>query len=337
LPPVTGPLFDGDGDLEFFGPAWVAEARAFLTTRVAEKAASLKGVSFSLAEVATNPPSHLAPAGHTLGWAIYLEDGQLRVETGDRQDTEQRVEFDYEDGVEIGRIVYSKMKPEDLETMKRLNQQSAERATRAGKQPSSAPKVPPPLVTTLLKLHDHMAKRTMPRYHAYSPKWVAVARAFVERQARLPEVAATLSGHTGSFTFCEQVNGPPKHLSPDGSPIGFFLRIKDGQATAGADIPEQCDVKIYLDYATNCPVASYVYSGRSKEEMKQFVKTTMSAVQKSAKQENNPNMDKATAKLFGKLMAAGEVGDNALHDILARRTKSAQATLNDTLPVMSKL
>uniref|UniRef100_A0A7S2CGY5 Uncharacterized protein n=1 Tax=Alexandrium andersonii TaxID=327968 RepID=A0A7S2CGY5_9DINO len=152
----------------------------------------------------------------------------------------------------------------------------------------------------------------------------------------MPEMAEVLGAHKGSFTFCEQTNAPPKHLSPDGSPIGFYLQIKDGKATAGAGIPEQCDVKLYLDYATNCPVSGYVYSGRSKEEMKEFAKT-MRAVQKSVKQEVNKGRDKATAKLFGELMAAGGVGENALHDILARRTKSAQATLDETLPPMSKL
>ena len=108
------------------------------------------------------------------------------------------------------------------------------------------PPLPPELQGHLVKLHDTLAKRTMPHFEPFSEGWASVADGFARRQARTPhrtppnpqpalpccsaccavpvvapapaepalsqaehpDVAADLKGHRGKYTFCEVPHSP---------------------------------------------------------------------------------------------------------------------------------
>ena len=319
-------LFEGDGDLEFLSKEWVAEGEKVLQQLAKEFASSIKNVTFSITECAFAPPGHLLrEEDHDIciGWSFWIENGQITVEDGGypSKPVDQRIEFDYEVAFPGVRMVYSTMKPEELKALAKA------RAKAAPKNGPKGPQTPPELQDMLMKLHDTLAPRTMPRFDAYSKEWITVLNGYLQKKVQIaskdPVMVEMMNNHKGQFIFCEKLTDPPLNVSSNGEPTGFYMKMKDGTLTGhrytlGSE-GDQADQMILMDYYVNNPVGGMVIEGRSEQSIKTFQENIMEPFQKLMKVDFNKQRDKPSQQLFGKLLEYGEM--ETLHDFLARHTR----------------
>lgn len=90
--------------VEFGSTAWIDAARRELEELTATHGES--GVRFSLCEVFTDAPTHLAPSG-TLAWHFYIDAKNVKVGTGEIDDATVTVRTDYQGVLPQARLVYT--------------------------------------------------------------------------------------------------------------------------------------------------------------------------------------------------------------------------------------
>ena len=97
-----------------------------------------------------------------------------------------------------------------------------------------------------------------------SPAWIAgIRKAFEDA------VQAAGDGAAGaSFSISETYTDPPRHLSQDGTPIGWHCRI-EGKTVQFEDRPaEDCAVRVVADYASLLPIVRLQYGTDPANAMK---------------------------------------------------------------------
>jgi hypothetical protein len=134
--------------VELFSREWLALAREFLELQVAAAGDRLDGVTFSVCEVLTNPPSHLAlPGTDTVSWHVIFLGPTVDVGFGEIDATFKNV-GDYEGTRPIAKTVYGD-RPDVLEERRK-------KRAEAG-----LPDVPEVLQPMMIAVHDHLARRTL--------------------------------------------------------------------------------------------------------------------------------------------------------------------------------
>jgi hypothetical protein len=146
---------DEEDKHELCSEAWVEAARVYLENALAQLGPEVEGARFSLCEVFTDAPPHLADgAGGQVGWWFTIDGPRVEVGHGVRHDVEPRVVVDYQSVLPLVRTLYSE-NPQAAEAARERRRKAVER----GEAPPF--RLPPPeLVPMLMGLHDHMAVRT---------------------------------------------------------------------------------------------------------------------------------------------------------------------------------
>lgn len=90
--------------VEFAGPAWIEKARLVLEELVAEHGE--EGKLFSVCEVFTDAPYALA-ANRVLAWHFYIDGREVRVGTGEADNTNVKIRADYTKTLPNARLVYT--------------------------------------------------------------------------------------------------------------------------------------------------------------------------------------------------------------------------------------
>ena len=135
------------------------------------------------------------------------------------------------------------------------------------------------------------------RHEFCSHDWIAVAREFIEQQAK----GADLTGI--SVTFNEVFTDPPAHLDPEGlGKIGWYLRIADNGIEVLPGVLAEADVRATVDYQTVLPAARRLSSDPPLDE------ETQKALAASIQREGDDSALRGLKWLSG------------LHDVLAVRT-----------------
>jgi hypothetical protein len=134
-----------DPSYEFASPEWIAEAAAYLPGAVAAIPQDLDGITFSLCEIYTDPPSHLADGADRIGWSMQIDGRDVKVLPGVRDDAEQKIVVDYGTCIPLAKAPYKEV---DHAPGKVLPDSEG------------PPRVPGVLVPTLVRFHNHMARHT---------------------------------------------------------------------------------------------------------------------------------------------------------------------------------
>lgn len=102
---------------EFGSPDWVGAVHDIVRDMLAGH--DLSGVTYSLSEEYTDPPTHLSPDGKSLGWHMEIGDGELRLGIGPRPGSMRQTRVDYAGVVPMALIVFEN-NPSGMDEVKRL-------------------------------------------------------------------------------------------------------------------------------------------------------------------------------------------------------------------------
>jgi len=80
---------------EFMSPAWLAALHGVISERVGRAAGAEPDMTFSVCEVALDPPAHLSPDGAPLAWCCKVVRGQVAFTARPADDVDLKVEGDY--------------------------------------------------------------------------------------------------------------------------------------------------------------------------------------------------------------------------------------------------
>ena len=133
--------------VDFAGPAWVDAAREVLEDLIATH--GTPDLKFSVCEVFTGAPAHVAPSG-TAAWYFYVDGDSVEVGSGERDDVDLRMGGEYEAALPGARTVYT---PEYL----------AEREKQAPDPDAPQPNIqgdPSILPPWIVELHNRLAPIT---------------------------------------------------------------------------------------------------------------------------------------------------------------------------------
>jgi hypothetical protein len=144
-----------DQRLEFISAGWIEAARTLLEREVAAKA-DLAAVSFSLCEVFTEAPPHLAGPAGVVSWYFRLQGGRIEVAAGDVP-AAVRVTGAYQAALGYAQIVYAAGAQSVTRQQRELKHRFGSDAfTVTGTVPATGP------VRELLNtLHEYMTARTI--------------------------------------------------------------------------------------------------------------------------------------------------------------------------------
>ncbi len=140
--------------LEFVSEGWIDEARRFLQAELSSRA-GLATVRFSLCEVFTDIPPHLAEGTTLVSWYLKIANGHLEVAIGDIP-ADLRVVAPYQVALEFAQIVYAA-------GAESIGRQQRELRHRFGADAFKVIGTVPdgPVREMLNALHEHMTARTM--------------------------------------------------------------------------------------------------------------------------------------------------------------------------------
>jgi hypothetical protein len=97
--PPAGPKY------EFCSPGWLAAYHGAMAACVAIAAVDTPDLSFSICELASDPPVHLSPDGQPCGFHCFVRDGVLeRFGAGDAAGVERKIVIDYAVMIDICRF-----------------------------------------------------------------------------------------------------------------------------------------------------------------------------------------------------------------------------------------
>jgi hypothetical protein len=314
---VLAAMADGIGDLTFMSDDWIDAAHDVLNVQVAKHADAIKDSgSFTLCEVAHNPPAYLR-LGPKLSWYAQFKDGDVEVGAGELPENECdfRVEGDHSILSNLARLQYPGRDPAVVARAQ------ARLAKLSKWKMHGSPSSHKALASVLASLHGEFAARTMPRFVFMTPEWVSTARHLLTTRAMSEKYADGLTDV--EYTFAEEFTHTPGYAFPDGSHGGFWVRCDRGSITVGAGpLPEAlgpADALTIGMYAPIVPVGRTVNSAMTEGEQAQQAEYATAAFRfdKVAKrrpvEQSSPSgkgdMPVALARIF-----------KPLHDLLSRRT-----------------
>ena len=133
---------------EFVSDEWVEQARMILKDLVSEF--GKETVNFSVCETFTNAPKKIDPSG-IVSWCFYIKGNSVKVARGKADDTDVKINFDYQKASNIAKIVYNE---EIIARQKEDIEKAREALAIAGKEF----KEPPDYLT---ELHNQLALVTV--------------------------------------------------------------------------------------------------------------------------------------------------------------------------------
>ncbi|PZQ58281.1 MAG: hypothetical protein DI570_18155 [Phenylobacterium zucineum] len=137
---------------EFMSPPWLAALHGIISERVSQVARREPGMSFSVCEVARDPPAHLSPDGASLSWCCRVTQGLVTFSLEPAEDVDLRVEGDYAALASLAPIVVD----DDPEAATRLREAS-DALVAAGRVRVSGAAVRP---ASIGSFHDAIARLT---------------------------------------------------------------------------------------------------------------------------------------------------------------------------------
>jgi hypothetical protein len=145
-----------DRRCEFLSPAWIDEARAFLTAQVSTSA-GLRDTRFALCESFRDAPPRLADARGRVVWHFAIRDGAVSAGAGELEAPDLEVNGSYQAALGHAQLVHA-AGPEAVARGQRELRHSwgAAGMTTTGQMPED-----PAIARLLGDLHDHMAARTV--------------------------------------------------------------------------------------------------------------------------------------------------------------------------------
>ena len=133
---------------EFVSNEWVDQAKIILEDLVSQF--GVEGVSFSVCETFTDAPKHIDHSG-VASWHFYINGCSIKVGKGKVEDTDVKINFDYQKASVIAKIVYNE---EIIARQKEDIEKAREALAIAGKEF----KEPPDYLT---ELHNQLALVTV--------------------------------------------------------------------------------------------------------------------------------------------------------------------------------
>ncbi|NKB98692.1 MAG: hypothetical protein GKR90_09410 [Pseudomonadales bacterium] len=310
-------MADGIGDLTLMSDEWVDAAKSILEQEVEKYRTHLSpNDTFTLCEVAKNPPAYLK-VGSQLSWWAKISGHEVEVGTGElgEEDCDFKASADHSILSNIARIQYTGNDP-DLVADALARLQSLTRWQIHGAMPEH-----PALAAILRDLHDNVGARTMPRFVFMTPEWVTCARHILTNRAKLPKYASDF--FDVEYTFSEEFTETPPYAFPNGEHGGFWVHCEQGSLTVGAgplpDRLEPADMLTKGCYTPVVPVGRTVNAAMDQDAMsaqKQYSKlafqpdpdTGLNPVEQSSPS-GNATMPEVLARIFV-----------PLHDELSKRT-----------------
>ena len=89
---------------EFVSNEWVDQATIILEDLVSQF--GKEGVSFSVCETFTDAPKHIDHSG-VASWHFYINGYSIKVDKGKVEDTDVKINFDYQKASVIAKVVYT--------------------------------------------------------------------------------------------------------------------------------------------------------------------------------------------------------------------------------------
>ena len=89
---------------EFVSSEWIDQAKIILEDLVSQF--GLEGVSFSVYETFTDAPKHIDHSG-VASWHFYINGYTIKVGKGKVEDTDVKINFDYQKASVIAKVVYT--------------------------------------------------------------------------------------------------------------------------------------------------------------------------------------------------------------------------------------
>jgi hypothetical protein len=153
--------------VELGSAEWISLAGNFLQEVVPPLAEQLNDVKWSVCQVLTDPPAHLANTDSgKVAWWYNFEGAQVTTGSGFLDGADTIMEGDYRRVLPMARIVYSESaemtarRQADHERINVGSQSASEAPAGDAAAPGKVP-IPAPLRPTLLELHDHLARHTL--------------------------------------------------------------------------------------------------------------------------------------------------------------------------------
>ena len=133
---------------EFVSDEWVEQARMILKDLVSKF--GKEEINFSVCETFTNAPKKIDPSG-IVSWCFYIKGNSVKVARGKADDTDVKINFDYQKASNIAKIVYNE---EIIARQKEDIEKAREALAIAGKEFKEPPDY-------LIELHNQLALVTV--------------------------------------------------------------------------------------------------------------------------------------------------------------------------------
>ena len=138
--------------VELASPQWLKLAEGYLQEAIPALGDAVAGVRFSMCEVFTDAPAHLADADGKAAWWFAIEGSSVTVGRGARDDVDIRGEVDYAATLPNARLVYDEAV---------LAERAAARKAAAPEGPPNAfDALPAAVRSCLTDLHNFLAPQT---------------------------------------------------------------------------------------------------------------------------------------------------------------------------------
>ncbi len=260
-------MAEGIGETVFLAANWVETAQEVLAEEADRRSEQLgNSGSFTLCEVAVNPPAYLKCGGR-LAWNVRFDGPNVSVATGEipASECDLKITGDHSIMSNVARIQYQNRDP-------RVVAAAQARLHRVGRwEIEGTMPQDPSLMQVLRTLHDAMAPKTMPRFVWMSPEWVTCTRAIVTNRAISEKYRNDLIDV--EYTFSEEFVNPPKYAFPDRATAGFWVRCERGSVTVGygalPDHLQPADFQNRGEYTPVVPVGRTVESAMSESDRKE--------------------------------------------------------------------
>lgn len=141
--------------VEFGSPAWIDLARQFLEETIPPLGEALDGIEFTICEVFTNAPRHIAGDDGRVAWHVVIDGPTVKVGDGKIENADYFSKSDYQSVLPIARTVYSD-NPGSYEVIQAERAAAIERGERA-----ATAEIPLALAGPIRELHDHLARNTV--------------------------------------------------------------------------------------------------------------------------------------------------------------------------------
>lgn len=96
------------------------------------------------------------------------------------------------------------------------------------------------------------------KYEFASEQWVGQVRRILLQLSEGQDLSSV------ETTFCEKFTDPPRNLSRDGSPIGWYLKVSGGKLEVNSGIID-ADFTVVADYQFVLPLARATHADLAKK------------------------------------------------------------------------